>query len=136
MSTATVARSLSPPLDGSLTVVPGLVDWHATYNRDHPWALLASDEEHPVIPVSFLEYARATHRVAHVLRPGRKGPENERIALLINCDTILYVAMVVGMIRAGLVVSSSSSRLWCLTDIQTRSLWSYLPEIQCLRSSI
>lgn len=110
--------SRRPPLDGSISVVPGLLDFHAEHNPNCPWAYLALDENHPVTSVSFLEYSRATHRVAHALRPGREGPENERVALLINCDSVLYVAMISGMIRAGLVVrrSATDSRLVSLTD--------------------
>lgn len=101
----TVDRApLSPPLDGSIHVLPGLVDFHATHNADLPWALLASDAESPVSSVSFLEFAHATHRIAHALRPGRAGAENEVVAILVNCDTILYLALVAGMVRAGLVV--------------------------------
>lgn len=95
---------MSPPLDGSIHVLPGLVDFHATHNADLPWAFLASDAESPVSSVSFLEFAHATHRIAHALRPGRAGPENEVVAILVNCDTILYLALVAGMVRAGLVV--------------------------------
>ena len=93
-----------PPLDGSLRVLPDLVDFHAQYNPEGPWALLFSDVDSPVSIVSFLQFAQATHRISHALRPNRAGPENERVALLINCDTVLYLALVVGMVRAGLVV--------------------------------
>jgi acyl-coenzyme A synthetase/AMP-(fatty) acid ligase len=98
-----------PPLDGSISyVVPGLVDFHAEHNPDRPWAFLASDSHHPPSWVTFLEFAKATHRVAHALRPGRTGPEKEVVALLINCDNVMYLALIAGMIRAGLIVRSSS----------------------------
>lgn len=114
-----VFASRRPPLDGTITVIPGLLDFHAEHNPNCPWAYLASDEEHPVTSISFLEYSRATHRVAHALRPGREGPENERVALLINCDSVLYIAMISGMIRAGLVVRpfAADSHLVSLTGL-------------------
>lgn len=106
----TVGSSLpplvQPPLDGFITVFPGLVDFHATHNAQHTWAVLASDAvDSTKSSVSFLEYAKATHRVANALRRGREGPENETVAILVNCDTVLYLALIPGMIRAGLIVS-------------------------------
>ena len=46
----------------------------------------------------------ASHRVAHILRPNRDGPDGEVIALLLNTDTILYNTVVLGLLRAGFVV--------------------------------
>lgn len=102
----------SPPLDGSLTVVPGFVDFHAQHNPERPWVILAADsKESSSTRVSFREYASATHRVAHHVRPGRVGCDGEVIAVLINCDAVLYLAVIAGVIRAGLVVSRQFCRL-------------------------
>lgn len=98
-----------PPLDGSISVLPGFVDFHATHNADLPWALLSAGPELPVQSVSFAQYARATHRIAHKLRPERAGQDKEVVAILINCDTILYLALIVGLVRAGLVVRKFSA---------------------------
>ena len=38
--------------------------------------------------------------------PGREG---EVVGVVINCDTILYCALLVGMVRAGLVVSDETA---------------------------
>ena len=35
----------TPTLDGSLTVVPGFVDFHAQRNPERPWVILAADSE-------------------------------------------------------------------------------------------
>ena len=102
-----------PPIDGSIpNVLPDLIDFHAEHNAERPWAFLASDAESPIATVSFLEFAKATHRVAHALRPNRTGPEREIVALLINCDNVMYLALLAGMIRAGLVVSTPFSCFW------------------------
>lgn len=101
----------SPPLDGSLTVVPGFVDFHAQRNPERPWVILAAySEGASSTRVSFREYANATHRVAHHIRPGRAGRDGEVIAVLINCDAVLYLAVIAGIIRAGLVVSQQAYR--------------------------
>ncbi|KAI0337721.1 acetyl-CoA synthetase-like protein [Trametopsis cervina] len=100
-----------PPLDGSLTVIPGFVDFHATHNPQHPWVLFPSFED-PTQPITFTfsELAKATHRVAHRVRPGRKGEDGEVVALLIHTDAILYSALIQGLIRAGIVPLPLSPR--------------------------
>ncbi|GBE84621.1 hypothetical protein SCP_0606000 [Sparassis crispa] len=42
-------------------------------------------------------------RIAHVIRPFRSGSEGTVVAILVNCDTFLYHALTVGLIRASLV---------------------------------
>lgn len=105
--TTSLTMSLSPalpPLDGSISVLPGFVDFHAKHNADLPWALLSAGPELPVQSVSFAQYAGATHRVAHLLRPERVGKDKDVVAILVNCDTIVYLALIAGLVRAGLVV--------------------------------
>ena len=103
---AITIASCPPPLDGSIHELPGLVDFHAENNPDYPWVLLAMDTQAHASPkqITFLEFAKATHRVAHILRPEDTGFEGEVVAVLVNCDTIIYLALLAGMIRAGLVV--------------------------------
>lgn len=94
-----------PPLDGSLTVVPGLLDFNATHNMDRPWVVFPSaTAPSRVAAISFKEYACATHKVAHTYRPRRQGPEGQIIGVLLHCDTFHYVATMAGLVRAGLVV--------------------------------
>ena len=58
--------------------------------------------------VFLAEYARATHRIAHLFRPGRAGADDEVVvAGLAHCDTLLYLALLPGLVRAGIVVSVS-----------------------------
>ena len=102
-----------PALDGSLSVLPGFVDFHAEHNPEKPWALLSAGPELPVETVTFSEFARATHRIAHALRPNREGPDDEVVAVLVNCDSVLYLALLAGMIRAGLKVRATpKAREW------------------------
>ncbi|TFY68509.1 hypothetical protein EVJ58_g989 [Rhodofomes roseus] len=101
-----------PPLDGSINVLPGFVDFHANHNPDRPlfvfpYPNLSSDE---VRSVSFLEFAQATHRIAHAFRPKREGPEGAVVAIVANVDTILYHAILAGLARAGCVPFPMSPR--------------------------
>lgn len=99
-----------PPLDGSIPALPGFVDFHATHNPNRQWALLAPESGSEVKSITFLEFADATHRVAHLLRPDPSESKREVVALLIHCDTILYLALMVGLIRAGFTPFPMSPR--------------------------
>lgn len=95
----------SPPLDGSVTVVPGLVDFHAKHNPDLPWVVFPSRcARDGVASVTFREFADATHKVAYAYRPQRSGCDGEVAAILLNCDVMHYIAVSCGLIRAGIQV--------------------------------
>ena len=94
-----------PPLDGSLNVLPGFVDFHAEHNPFDPWVKFPSRSEAGKVDcLTFQDFAEATHRVAHAMRPVGTGRNGEVVAIVINCDAILYLALLAGLIRAGLVV--------------------------------
>lgn len=94
-----------PPLDGSVTVLPGFVDFHAEHNPNSVWAVFPSlDDPNEKTCITYSELAQASHRIAHAVRPGRKGSEQEVVAILVNCDTVHYVTFLVGLRRAGIVV--------------------------------
>ena len=61
-----------------------------------------------VTEITFLEFGRAAHRIAHALRPRRTGDDGEVVILIANTDTILHQVVFAGMSIAGLVVSASS----------------------------
>lgn len=95
-----------PPLNGSISVLPGLVDYRADNSPQDPWVVFPSREDSTKsTSISFLEVSFATHKIAHALRPDRSGPEQEVVAMLLNCDTVLYIAAMAAMFRAGMVVS-------------------------------
>lgn len=96
-----------PPLDGSISVLPGFVDFHAAHNPDRPFAVFPPSPDLSVSAVSFAEFAQATHRVARALQPDGHARSGEVVAILVNCDALLYVALIVGAVRAGLVVSET-----------------------------
>lgn len=62
----------SPPLDGSVTMIPGLVDFHADHNPDLAWVVFPSaSADDGAASISFREFANATHKVAQPI--GRRG---------------------------------------------------------------
>ncbi|KAI0087789.1 hypothetical protein BDY19DRAFT_994681 [Irpex rosettiformis] len=93
-----------PPVYGSLSVVPGFVDFHAQHNPDRPWAIFPSDTSPSgTSSISFQEFAHATHRVAHHVRPERQGNELEVVVIVAHTDAVLYVSLLAGMMRAGVI---------------------------------
>lgn len=100
-------RRLIPPADGLLPAFVGQLDFHAEYNPSVPWAVFPWSGE--VREISYLQLAHASHRVAHLLRPGRAGPDGQVIALLLHCDNVHYGAVILGCIRAGLVVRTRNT---------------------------
>ncbi|KAF7968306.1 hypothetical protein HWV62_2396 [Athelia sp. TMB] len=97
-----------PPLNGTV-LAPNLVDFNIDHNAELT-AFVFSDSPGSVTKISYLEYGRAAHRVGHLVRPGRTGPEGQVVAVIANLDTLLYAALVAGMIRAGIVPFPISPR--------------------------
>lgn len=101
----TVARGPVPPCDGSVTL-PEVIDFHNKHNPDFPIFFFNEDGTEEITEISYFEWGRACDRVAHRMRPGRQGPEGEVVAMVALSDTLLYHAVSVGLMRAGIIVSS------------------------------
>ena len=107
-----MAERILAPLDGTLITPPQFLDFHSQQNPDLPFCLFPSpDNPANVASITLGEMDTASHVVAHTLRPNRAGPDDETVAVVINTDTVLYVALLLGMLRAGLVVSNTKTLL-------------------------
>lgn len=93
-----------PALDGSV-LLSDLPDFNIQHNPTLS-AYVYSEMPGSTTEISYLEFGRACHRVAHAVRPNRAGREGEVVAIMANTDTLLYLALVVGIVRAGAVVST------------------------------
>ncbi|EKM52305.1 uncharacterized protein PHACADRAFT_260612 [Phanerochaete carnosa HHB-10118-sp] len=91
----------SPPLDGSISVIPGFIDFQAQNNGERPWVVFPAGT--PVESVSYAQYSEATQRVAWALRPDGTRANGEIVAVIVHCDTILYLALLSGLVRAGFI---------------------------------
>ena len=93
-----------PPLDHSL-LLPDLINFHMERNPFFP-TFVYTNESVPdtLTEISFLEFGRAAHRIAHALRPSRQGPDGEVVMVIAHTDTILHQAAVAGLSIAGWVV--------------------------------
>ena len=99
-----MASRVFPPTDCSVTL-PETIDFHVKHNPSHPVFVFSEDGKADVTNITYLEFGRATDRVAHHVRPGRAGPDGEVVAVVALSDTLLYHAITLGIMRAGLVVS-------------------------------
>ncbi|KAF7347147.1 Acetyl-CoA synthetase-like protein [Mycena venus] len=97
-----------PPLDCSLNLAQ-IIDLHIVHeNRSIAYSF--TDEDSHQTDISHFEFARAAHRVAHLLRPQRRGPEGEVVAIVALTDVLIYQTIVAGCIIAGLVPFPISHR--------------------------
>lgn len=98
-------NALTYPLtDGSITL-PEALDFHNKHQPHHTLFTFKADGADELTNISFFEFRRAADRVAHVMRPQRQGPEGEVVAVVALSDALLYQAVAVGLMRAGMIVS-------------------------------
>ncbi|KAJ7486758.1 putative aminoadipate reductase [Mycena latifolia] len=90
-----------PPLDCSLNLSE-IIDLHVT-NANRGAAYAFADDASHITEISQFEFGRAAHRVAHILRPDRRGPEGQVVAIAALTDVLLYQTLVAGCIKAGIV---------------------------------
>ncbi|KAF9238227.1 acetyl-CoA synthetase-like protein [Melanogaster broomeanus] len=103
MSSSISSVPEGPPLDGSL-LFSDLINFHMQKNPTFPIFIYADDQApNGTTEITFLEFGRAAHRIAHVLRPAHQGEVGQVVMLIANTDTILYHAALAGMSLAGLV---------------------------------
>ncbi|KIP12187.1 hypothetical protein PHLGIDRAFT_62555 [Phlebiopsis gigantea 11061_1 CR5-6] len=95
-------KLILPPLDGSLATLIDFADFQARHNALLPWFIFPSPSSTgQLASISFAELATSSHQIASILRPGRSGPDNEIIVLLLHTDNAIYVPVVLGVLRAG-----------------------------------
>ncbi|KAJ7052224.1 putative aminoadipate reductase [Mycena amicta] len=102
---------VTPPGDGSLNVSQ-VIDFHLTNCNLTP-AFSFATEDGTLTNISHFEYARAAHRVAHLLRPQpnhHDGMDGQVVAIIALTDTLPYQTLFAGCIAAGLVPFPISHR--------------------------
>ena len=105
-----MSQSFIPPTDGTLPSLVDFLDFNAKYNATYPYFIFPSlSDPEKLASLSFPDIAEASHRVAHFLRPNGQGKDGDVIGILLHTDTVLYVAVFLGALRAGLVVSPNCS---------------------------
>ncbi|KAJ7776532.1 hypothetical protein DFH07DRAFT_798512 [Mycena maculata] len=98
--------SLSP----SPETIPDLVIQNVEKIPSHPFYIYADLESGEIVTITQLEFGRATHRAAHLLRPNHEGRDGEVIVILAESDTMLYHAIVAGLMTANFIPFPISPR--------------------------
>lgn len=91
------------PLDNSVNI-PETIEFNWKHNADYPAYVYNGDGVGHVTEIKHLEFGRACHRAAHALRPGSDTTTRPTVGIVALADVLLYQAVVVGMMRANLVV--------------------------------
>ncbi|KAF9073069.1 hypothetical protein BDP27DRAFT_1289576 [Rhodocollybia butyracea] len=91
-----------PSLNQS-TTIPQLLQLHYERKSDQPLYVFAEEGKQQVTAIQYLEFVRASHRAAHLIRPNRSGLSGQVVAIMALVDTIVYTAVVAGLIEAGLI---------------------------------
>ncbi|KAJ7625734.1 putative aminoadipate reductase [Roridomyces roridus] len=100
--------SVLPPLDCTLSI-DEIIDFHISHNNRGA-AFSFADAQGSITDISHLEFARAAHRVAHIIRPQRLGPEGQVLAIIALTDSLIYQTLVAGCVKAGIVPFPISNR--------------------------
>ncbi|KAE9406898.1 acetyl-CoA synthetase-like protein [Gymnopus androsaceus JB14] len=97
-----------PSLGKSQLNLPDLLDFNLKHNPDFPVYVYADPGSDTTTEIRMLEYARAAHRIGKAIR--RDSQPGDVIAIVANIDAIVYSALIVGIMKAGLVPFPISPR--------------------------
>ncbi|KAG6915763.1 hypothetical protein DXG01_009968 [Tephrocybe rancida] len=109
MSFLTKTPPVLPVIDENL-LLSDAIEFNWQNNPTQPFHTFADPEHNPQV-ITHLEFGRAAHRVAQLLRPPSTGRDGEAVAIIAHTDAILYQVIVAGLIVAGLVPLPISPRL-------------------------
>ncbi|KAE9398018.1 acetyl-CoA synthetase-like protein [Gymnopus androsaceus JB14] len=101
-------NTILPALGKSQLNLPDLLDFNLEHNPDFPVFTYVEAGSTRIIEIRMLEYVRAAHRIGHAIR-GDSQP-GDVIAIVANIDAIVYSALIVGIMKAGLVPFPISPR--------------------------
>ncbi|KAJ7892397.1 putative aminoadipate reductase [Mycena leptocephala] len=91
-------------------MIPDIVTLNSETDPSGPFYVYARPESSEIVTITHLEFARATHRAANLLRPNGEAPDGRVVAILALSDTVLYHATLVGLMTANLVPFPMSPR--------------------------
>ncbi|RDB20216.1 Non-canonical non-ribosomal peptide synthetase FUB8 [Hypsizygus marmoreus] len=97
-----------PPIDG--TTIPDAINFNLQHNSEQPFFTFADSDLSRITTITHLQFGKAAHRAAHILRPNRTGDEGQVVALVALADSVLYQTIFAGLMVAGLVPFPISHR--------------------------
>lgn len=94
-----------PSADGSVS--PALaIDFGLDQNFARLFAVLYDLKSATKTDLTFGQVARAAHLAAHLINPGATIPQGTHVGILVSTSSVVYIALILGTMRAGLVVRS------------------------------
>lgn len=94
-----------PSVDGSYTILEAF-DFHRKHNPHEPVYVFSANEASEPTEVTFEVFGRASDRMAEFIRPRQSvHPDGRVVGMILPVDLILYQATLIGIMKAGYVVS-------------------------------
>ncbi|KAJ6455206.1 hypothetical protein C8R45DRAFT_1111581 [Mycena sanguinolenta] len=94
-----------------MLTIPELVARNCETDPSRPFYIYAQPDSHEITTITHLEFGRANHRAARFIRPT---PEDSKdrpvVAIIVLADTVLYHAIVAGVMTANLIPFPISPR--------------------------
>lgn len=110
--TTMITPSLRTDKDQQYPSLPRLLQFHYEHNPEQPLFIYdGHSDSDDLTEIKYLEFIRASHRASHLIRPPGSGVNRQVVAVVALLDTLVYTAVVAGLMQAGLVVSLTVSWL-------------------------
>ncbi|KAF8160222.1 hypothetical protein K438DRAFT_1985842 [Mycena galopus ATCC 62051] len=90
--------------------IPDLIAQNSQRDPSRPFYIYAQPDSKEITTITHLEFGRATHRAANILRPDGEGQNGEVVAIIALSDTVLYQAIVAGLMTANCIPFPISPR--------------------------
>ncbi|KAF7371229.1 Non-canonical non-ribosomal peptide synthetase FUB8 [Mycena sanguinolenta] len=90
--------------------IPQTVAHNCETNPSGSFYIYAEPSSNELVTITQLEFGRATHRAASIVRPQGAGSDGQVVAVIALSDTVLYHAVLVGLMTANLVPFPISPR--------------------------
>ncbi|RDB20740.1 Non-canonical non-ribosomal peptide synthetase FUB8 [Hypsizygus marmoreus] len=97
--------------DSRALTVAETLDFHLEHNAEYPFYVFSPAEGEQNTIITHLEFARASHRAAHLVRPRQEGNSGRVVGVIALVDAMTYQATIAGLIKAGLIPFPISPRL-------------------------
>ncbi|KAJ6613061.1 amp-CoA ligase [Mycena sp. CBHHK59/15] len=91
-------------------LIPDVVTLNSETNPSGPFYVYLNPESNQIVTITHREFGRATHRAANILCPNGQGPSSRVVAVIALSDTVLYHAILVGLMTADLIPFPISPR--------------------------
>ncbi|KAF7321145.1 General substrate transporter [Mycena chlorophos] len=94
-------------------LIQDVLRWNASMRPEAPFYVFAGPEgSEDIVTITHLEFTRAAHRAARIFRPRHdsEGEDGQVVAVIALSDSVLYQAVVAGLIAANMVPFPISPR--------------------------